>query len=73
VTNYQRFIVEDLAALGRAGAADPRHIEGYMRLGHPTLDSLSPEEFRMEVEIGLACIQEDGVPAAERNAVSFGL
>lgn len=70
---YQQVIREELARMGRVGAADPRHIEGYMRLGHGTLDGLSAAEFRLEVEIGLECIREDGTEAAECNAQSFGL
>lgn len=70
---YQQMIREELARMGLVGAADPRHIEGYMRLGHGTLNGLSREEFRFEVEVGVACVKEDGVEAAERNALSFGL
>lgn len=71
---YQRSIREELARMGRGvGVADPRHIEGYMRLGHSTLDGLSAAEFRLEVAVGLACLAEDGLEAAERNAQSFGL
>ena len=70
---YQQAIREELAKVGMVGAADPRHIEGYMRLEHPTLNGLSSERFTFEVGIGLACVRADGVEAAERNARSFGL
>ena len=30
---------------------DPRHVEAYMRVEHPTLDGLSAERFRAEVAI----------------------
>lgn len=52
---------------------DPRHIEGYMRLAHSTLDHLDAETFAHEVDIAVACIQEAGTEVAERNARSFGL
>ena len=52
---------------------DPRHIEGYMRLEHSTLDGLSRAEFKNEVKIAVECIREDGLENAEKNAVSFGL
>jgi hypothetical protein len=52
---------------------DPRHIEGYMRLAHSTLDRLSARQFKREVDISIACIREGGKEAAERNAQSFGL
>ena len=52
---------------------DPRHIEGYMRLEHSTLDGLSPAKFRKEVLIGIACVKNGGIGMAESNAKSFGL
>lgn len=53
--------------------ADPRHIEAFMRLEHPTLNHLSAAEFAEEINIGLACIAEVGDEEAERTAQSFGL
>jgi hypothetical protein len=52
---------------------DPRHIEAYMELGRGCLDGLSREEFVLEVEIGIACIEAEGAEQAERLAQSFGL
>ena len=52
---------------------DPRHIEAYIRLAHSTLDGLSREQFRKEVEIGKACYHAAGHADAERCAKSFGL
>lgn len=52
---------------------DWRHIEGYMRLQYSTLDHLDAATFAREVKIAIACIQEGGIEAAERNARSFGL
>lgn len=69
---YERPITAELARHGRTEVS-PAHVEGYMRIGHSTLDGLSPGEFSMEVEIALACIDEGGIEQAERNARSFGL
>ena len=52
---------------------DPRHVEAYMRLGHSTLDGLTPAQFRREVHLGVQCIQVGGIDMAERTARSFGL
>lgn len=56
-----------------APAHDPRHIEAYMRSEHSTLDHLSPQAFRSEVRMAVACIREGGAEMAERVALSFGL
>ena len=72
-TWYQQTIREEMARMGFVGAADPRHIEAYMRLEHGTLDGLSRWQFRDEVVVGLECIRQGGVEAAERCALSFGL
>ena len=52
---------------------DPRHVEGYMRLQYATLSHLDARTFAEECAIGVACIREGGIDAAESNAVSFGL
>jgi hypothetical protein len=53
--------------------ADPRHVEAWMRLEHPTLDGLSTERFAAEVRIALACIAEAGPDESEALAASLGL
>jgi len=53
-------------------ASDPRHVEGYMRLERGTLDRLSPEQFRAEVALAVACIAGGGIDAAEKLAQSYG-
>jgi len=53
-------------------ASDPRHVEGYMRLAHGTLDQLSPEQFRAKVVLAVACIAGGGIDAAEKLAQSYG-
>lgn len=70
---YQQMIREDMARLGRVGAADPRHIEAWMRSEHPTLDGLSSARFACEVVLALECVAVTGVIASEALAQSFGL
>lgn len=61
---YRQMIREVLARIGRIGT-DPRHVEAYMRLEHPTLDGLSREAFAREVEAGAVCAMADPVKAEE--------
>ena len=68
MTYYQRAIAKMVPA-----GIDPRHIEGFMRLQYSTLDHLDARTFKREVKLGIACIQQGGVAAAESNAQSFGL
>ena len=72
MTAYTDLIRETLARTGRVGAADPRHIEAYMRLEHPTLDALSADAFTAEVQVALDCIAYGGTADAESLARSFG-
>jgi len=69
---YQEMIRQVLVSESCAGM-DPRHIEAYMRVGHPTLDGLSYPEFRFEVAVAIECIAAGGVQGAEALAKSFGL
>jgi len=69
---YAEKIREEIARQGHIGV-DPRHVEGYMRLEHPTLDGLDIRQFRSEVSIGIVCVRADGAVNAERNAKTFGL
>jgi hypothetical protein len=52
---------------------DVRHVEAYMRAGHPTLDGLSASEFRAEVRFALLCVEAAGPRAAEDLARSYAL
>ena len=70
---YRQAIREDMARLGRIGAADPRHVEGWMRLERGCLDGLSAGQFRREVEIALACIAAGPLADSESLAQSYGL
>jgi len=69
---YSDRIREILTSNGYLGV-DPRHIEAYMRVEHPTLDGLSLQTFMKEVQIGVECVRDGGVGAAENLAESFGL
>lgn len=52
---------------------DPRHVEAMMRVEHNTLDKLSPDAFKREVEFAATCVSEAGHEMAEKIALSFGL
>ena len=52
---------------------DPRHILGYTLVTGRTLLNMSKSEWKMEIEIGVGCVREGGVEAAENLARSFGL
>ena len=69
---YQQTIRETMARLGRVGAADPRHIEAWMRLEHSTLDALSPAQFSAEVSEALNCIAASTPAENQSLADSFG-
>lgn len=70
---YEQPIREHLASLGFIGKYDPRHIEAFMRLEHPTLDGLGKQQFRREVAIAAACVDEAGRDESEMCAESYGL
>lgn len=70
---YAQLIRESMARIGRIGAADPRHVEAFMRLEHGTLDGLARHQFDTEVGIAIACIREGGIEGAEELAQSYGL
>jgi len=69
---YQRLIAECLVAFKRLDI-DPRHIEGWMRLEHGTLDALSPSAFRREVQTCIDCVDEAGIDRSDELAASYGL
>ena len=56
-----------------APGADPRHVEAWMRLEHPTLDGLSRAEFTEAKYAALAAALDAGPEESEALAVSFGL
>ena len=62
-------MIEDLATPDY----DPRHIEAMIRLRNPTLDGLSPGEFRKEVSVAVACIVKLGTVKTEEIARALGI
>lgn len=54
--SYATTIREHAAALGHLGA-NVAHIEAWMRVEHPTLDALSPAQFRAEVLAAIECVR----------------
>jgi hypothetical protein len=71
--SYQKLIGEILAHAGRSGEADPRHVEGWLRLEHGCLDALSRERFVQEVVIALRCVAAASAADNEELARSYGL
>ena len=67
LTFYQRLITEQTSDV------DPRHVEAWMRLEHPTLDRLSRAEFEREVDIAVVAIATAGPDESEALAASLGL
>ena len=72
MTHTQQQIREHLARAGRIGV-DPRHVEAWMRIEHPTLDALSPAEFRAEALAAADCTTDAGPTPSEALAASLGL
>ena len=66
-TFYQRFIAEHVRD------TNPRHVEAWMRLAHPTLDGLSRSEFLAAMYEALGQVQDAGPDESEAVAASFGL
>lgn len=73
MNHYQQLIREAMARTGRVGAADPRHIEAWMRLEHGCLDGLSRQQFTDEVTIALQCVAAGPLADSEALAYSMGL
>lgn len=69
---YHHVIAPMLARRGRLDV-DPRHIEAFIRIEHPTLDHLDRQRFSNEVTIALLCVDEVGPAEAEQHALSAGL
>jgi hypothetical protein len=69
---YQKSIKQIIDQIGRP-EVDPRHVEGYMRIQHSTLDALSAKKFRSEVIVCVGCVDIDGIENAEKIAILFGL
>lgn len=69
---YEEEIRKEAGRQWKVGA-DPRHVEGWMRLEHPCLDGLSREQFDSEVAVALACMEASSAGDSEALAESFGL
>ena len=65
------FYADRIAEL--APAADPAHVEAWMRLEYGTLDALSPARFAAEVSTALECIEHAGLDECDKLAHSYGL
>jgi len=68
----REMIRAEIARQGYIGM-DPRHVEGYMRVGHSTLDGLSWRQFQKEIAIGIECTRIDGTANADKICTSLGL
>ena len=66
-TYYQRFIAEHTRDI------DPRHVEAWMRVEHPTLDGLSRSEFIAAMHAAVGFAIDAGPEQSEALAASFGL
>ena len=71
-SGYRDLIRESAARLGHVGA-DTRHIEGWMRLEHGTLDHLDRNAFDHEVNASIQCVATAGSETSEKLAKSYGL
>ena len=69
---YQEQITEELVRHGRV-AVDPRHVEAWMRLKHPTFDHLSRDAFTEEVAAALECLDVAGSERSECLGRSVGI
>lgn len=70
---YAQMIREAMARTGRVGAADPRHVEAWLRLEHGCLDAMSRQQFTDEVTIALECVAAGPLADSEALAISYGL
>lgn len=68
---YQNLIKNILTDLN--SKADPRHVEAWIRIEHPTLDHLTQKDFRKEVPVALECLEANGLDRSEELATSMGI
>lgn len=69
---YAERLIASLIAQQKS-EAEPRHVEAWIRVEHPTLDALSPGQFADEVKTALACIACEPLSTTERLCESLGL
>ena len=72
-SSFYQEMIREVLAMEHHAEVDPRHIEAYMRIGHPTLDGLSYPEFCFEVAVAIECVAAEGVQGAEALAQYFSL
>ena len=71
---YQELIQTILNEIGGGEfTIDPRHIEGFMRLQHSTLDGLSITQFKNEVLLCVDCVKAVSLVESEQLALSYNL
>ena len=64
---YQRYIAE------RTRDIDPRHVEAWMRVEHPTLDGLTTQQFNDAMYAALGAAMDAGPEESEALVATFGL
>lgn len=70
---YQQMIREVMARSGMIGAAEPRHVEAWMRTERGCLDSMSPRQFADAVRECVACARASDVSTNEGLCECEGL
>ena len=71
--SYQHQIKRALCGNIFGSNVEPRLVEAWMRLEHPTLDALSPADFNRLAAVASRCVYEAGLPESEALAISMGL
>jgi len=71
-------VINGNAKLRHELATEPRRtrlrwIEAWMRVEHPTLDALTPEQFAREVDIAALCAMRATERENEQLAATYGL
>ena len=69
---YLNIVKEELEKKNKINI-DPRHVLAYVMLPGQSLSEMSKRDWNREINIGIACVKEGGVNAAENCAKSFGL
>lgn len=71
-SSYSKTIMKVLEKCGRP-TVNPRWVEAFMSLEHPSLNGLGEESFEREVALAIKCIDFLGPEKSEQCAKSFGL
>lgn len=70
MTIYQEAIQRQYPELTERECA---YVEAWMRLEHPSLNGVSPDTFRREVNLSVICLRQVALEENEALALSFGL